>query len=119
MKRIPRAAASAAFLAAMLAATGAHALDSAGEGRRLWLKYNCYGCHGMNGAGGMGPKIRGDRPEIGDVMEKVILGSDEGMPAYGAYMDRADVKNITTYLGTLGTAREPTWTHWWEKIPSR
>ncbi len=110
---------SATVLSVALGATGALALDSAGEGRRLYLKYNCYGCHGMNGAGGMGPRLRGEAPEIGDVREKVLLGADEGMPSYARFMKSADITNLTAYLKTLGRANEPTWTHWWEKIPSK
>lgn len=112
-------AAAAVLAGTLLAATGAQALTPAGEGRRLYLKYNCYGCHGMNGAGGMGPRLRGEHPEFGDVAEVVLGGSDEGMPSFARYMTSSDLRNLTTYLGTLGRAGEPTFTHWWEANPSR
>jgi cytochrome c551 len=96
----------------------AYALNSAGEGRRLWLKFNCYGCHGMHGAGGMGPRVAGEG-EYGDVYEKVMGGADEGMPSYKKYMTKTDIKNLTTYIGTMGKKSEPTFLHWWETVPSR
>ena len=31
---------------------------ASGEGRRLFLRFNCAGCHGDHGGGGMGPSLR-------------------------------------------------------------
>lgn len=111
-------AAAAVLLGTLLAPSAALALDKAGEGRRLYLKYNCYGCHGMRGAGAMGPRLIGEA-EFSDVREKVLFGSDEGMPSYGRFMTATDIANLAAYLGTLGRKNEPVFTHWWEKVPSR
>jgi len=113
-----RLAAAAVLIGTLLAPSAASALDGIGEGRRLYLKYNCYGCHGMRGAGAMGPRLIGEA-EFSDVREKVLFGSGEGMPSYGRFMTATDIANIAAYLATLGRKNEPTFTHWWEKVPSR
>lgn len=96
----------------------AKALNAAGEGRRLYLKLNCYGCHGMSGLGAMGPRLKGEG-ELEDVTEAVMFGADEGMPSYRKYVTSTDIKNIAAYLRSLGTKSEPTFNHWWEDNPSR
>lgn len=88
-------------------------LSPAGEGRRIWLKYNCYGCHGMRAEGGMAENVQREGASI------AREGSDEGMPSYAKYLTEGDVKNIEAYLRSIGTTGEPTFTHWWEPIPSR
>jgi mono/diheme cytochrome c family protein len=102
----------------MLAAAAAAALSPAQEGRRLWLSENCYGCHGGRGGGGMGPNFRDDRPDGGDVREVLRDGEEGGMPAYHN-LTTTDADNLTAYLRSLRTAAEPTFTHWWEPVPSR
>lgn len=92
-------------------------LSPAGEGRRMFLKLNCYGCHGMAGGGGMGPNIVG--AESGDVNEAVTQGEDTGMPSFSAYFTSTDTANIAAYLRSIGTKTEPTFTHWWEAIPTQ
>lgn len=104
--------------AATLAPNAGHALDAVGEGRRAWLKFNCYGCHGNNGAGGMGPNIQ--HAESGDVGEAVNGDAMEGgMRSFAGIVSATDARNIAAYLGTIGTAREPTWLDWWNPVPSR
>ncbi len=93
------------------------------EGRKAWLKYNCYSCHGMRAAGGMGPRLAGDSD---DVAEAVIKGEEEGMPSYKKYKVTAqEMKDMATYLRTIDLSRpnnvdptlnpsEPYFMHWWE-----
>lgn len=95
----------------------APALDSAGEGRRAFLKLNCYGCHGMGAAGGMGPSIIG--AERGDVSEAMKRGQEGGMPSYRAYATDTDITNIAAYLRTIGTPNEPLFNDWWIRIPPK
>ncbi|HEX6829527.1 MAG TPA: c-type cytochrome [Burkholderiales bacterium] len=102
----------------MLAATAASALDAAGEGRRVYVRENCYGCHGGHGGGGMGPNFRRERPDSGDVSEAVRQGKGGGMPAYPK-LTSTDINNLAAYFRTLRTAAEPTFTHWWEPVPSQ
>jgi cytochrome c551 len=102
----------------VLVTTAASALGPAEEGRRVYLRENCYGCHGGRGGGGMGPAFRSDKPDQGDVSEAVRQGEDEGMPAY-PNLTTLDIQNLTAYLRSLRTSAEPTFTHWWEAVPTR
>ena len=104
-------------LAALLVgqAASAQTLTSAGEGRRLYLKWNCYGCHGQRGYGTMGPNIAGQ----GNIIEAVRGGAPDGMPSYAAILSVRDILNISAYLTSIGTPSEPTFLHWWEPTPSQ
>jgi mono/diheme cytochrome c family protein len=102
----------------LLTATLASALNPAGEGRRVYLRENCYGCHGGRSGGGMGPNFRGERPEAGDLGEAIREGEEGGMPAY-PNLTALDISNLAAYFATLRTSAEPTFTHWWETIPSQ
>lgn len=88
------------------------------EGRRIYLRENCYGCHGGRGGGGMGPNFRDDKPDAGDVGEVVREGAEEGMPSYPHLTDQ-DIQNLSAYLRSLRTSAEPTFTHWWEPVPTQ
>ena len=110
-------ASRAADAVAPSAAVPMASLNQAGEGRRLYLKLNCYSCHGMAGAGGMGPNIV--HAERGDVSEAVLQGKDEGMPSYRAYVTSTDVTNLALYLRSIGTADEPKFRDWWVAIPPK
>jgi mono/diheme cytochrome c family protein len=92
-------------------------LDSAGEGRRAYLEFNCSGCHGNSAGGGMGPNIAG--AESGDIQEAVLQGDakEGGMPSFKGCVTSADVKNIGAYLRTIGSGNEPTWLDWWNLNP--
>lgn len=99
----------------LLTVTLAAALTPAEEGRRVYLRENCYGCHGGRAGGGMGPNLR---READDVSEAVREGEDGGMPAY-PNLSRLDIQNLRAYFRSIRTAAEPTFTHWWEPIPTR
>ncbi len=115
--RLMRIVVASIVVAATLApATGFAQLGPVGEGRRAWLKYNCYGCHGNNAAGGMGPNIQG--AERGDVSE--AMGGDDtegGMRSFRGIATATDAANIAAYLQTIGTSREPKWLDWWNAVP--
>ena len=66
----------------------------------------------------MGPNFRSERPDAGDVGEAVREGEDEGMPAY-PNLTSQDIQNLAAYFRTLRTSAEPTFTHWWEPVPSQ
>jgi cytochrome c551 len=90
-------------------------LNHAGEGRRVFLKNNCYGCHGGRGGGGMGPNLRGGQ----DIsVEEAVQGLPGGMPRFRNLTDN-DISNLQAYFRTFRTAAEPTFTHWWEPIPTQ
>ena len=93
-------------------------LGPAGDGRRLYLELNCYLCHGDRGAGAFGPNIQG--AGLSDVQEVVMQGDPEaGMPAFGKYVTATDIKNITAYLASIGSASEPMWFDWWVAHPKQ
>jgi cytochrome c551 len=90
--------------------------DMAVEGRRAFMRMNCYSCHGATGHGGaMGPSLVG--VEAGDVNEAVLNGGGEGMPSFKNNLCAKDIPNLTAYLQLLGTGTEPTFVNWWEPGP--
>ena len=101
----------------LLSARSALTLDSAGEGRRVYLKQNCYGCHGGRGGGGMGPNFRGAAPDQATVAA-ALQGLPGGMPAYPG-LTATDIQNLTAYLQSLRTSAEPTFTRWWQAVPTQ
>jgi len=97
-----------------LTATATHALDAVGEGRRAWLKYNCYGCHGMRAQGGMGRNIQ--KASRDDVWVSINgSATTGGMRDFKTIMNFTDALNIAAYLKTIGTVNEPKWIDWWRR----
>jgi mono/diheme cytochrome c family protein len=92
-------------------------LNRIGEGRRLFLKYNCYSCHGMRAEGGMGPSIA-DR-DIDVVRSAVMFGRAGGMRSFADFLDEKDVRRLAAYLKSIGTDKEPMFNDWWEDIPPK
>jgi cytochrome c oxidase cbb3-type subunit 3 len=86
------------------------------NGRRLFLRENCYGCHGGRGGGGMCLSLRRDRP---DNREAIRDGTPNGMPAFGQRLTAQEIDDLVAYILTLRTNAEPTFTHWWEPVPTR
>src|SRR5688572_10605944 len=60
---------------------------SVGEGKRLYVWFNCAGCHGVGGGGGMGPALMDEKwlygHESQDVFTSIAKGRPNGMPAFG------------------------------------
>jgi len=107
----------AAGLGLLLTATAAFPLSPAGEGRRVYLSQNCYGCHGGRAGGGMGPNFRDNVPAPADVTA-AVLGLSGGMPPYPG-LTSTDISNLSAYFQSLRTAGEPTFTRWWEAVPTQ
>jgi mono/diheme cytochrome c family protein len=112
-----RAGAADPIVVTTIETPGAQTLNAAGEGRRLYLKLNCYSCHGMAAAGGMGPAIA--HAEAGDVGEAVRQGMEGGMRSYRGLVTVRDVSNLSAYLRSIGTPAEPTFRDWWVPIPPK
>ena len=92
-------------------------LGPVGEGRRNFLKWNCYGCHGMNAAGGIGPNIQTKgSPEVREAMRN---GRPGGMPSFVQIAGVADMDNVAAYLASIGTPGEPKWVDWWIDVPPK
>lgn len=92
-------------------------LTPAGEGRRVYLQYNCYVCHGMRAGGAMGPNIA--HSEGGDLREVVMEGGEGGMPSYRGIATATDIANLIAYLSSIGTPNEPTFNDWWVPVPTK
>jgi cytochrome c oxidase cbb3-type subunit 3 len=90
--------------------------SSAINGRKLFLRENCYGCHGGRGGGGMCPSLRRDRPDEDSVIRE---GTPSGMPPYGQRLSAREIQDLIAYIQSLRTNNEPTFTHWWEGVPSQ
>ena len=88
------------------------------EGRRIFVRENCYSCHGGFAGGAMCPSLREDPPDRSDVEEVVREGTESGMPPFPELTDR-DIQNLAAYFQTLRTRREPTFLHWWEPVPTQ
>jgi mono/diheme cytochrome c family protein len=88
------------------------------EGRRIYMRENCYICHGGYAGGAMCPSLREKRPDYEKVREVVRNGTPSGMPRFPELTDQ-DIRNVATYFQTLRTCQEPTFTHWWEPVPTR
>ncbi|MGJ0485337.1 MAG: c-type cytochrome [Methylomicrobium sp.] len=92
-------------------------MDATGEGRRTYMRLNCYSCHGSNGHGAsMGPSLVGEADEV---REAVMNGEGEGMPSFKNNLCPNDLANLTAYVQLLGTGTEPDFLNWWESKPSR
>jgi mono/diheme cytochrome c family protein len=63
----------------------------------------------------MGPNLRG---EAEDVSEAVRQGLEGGMPAFPT-VTSLDIQNLQAYFRSIRTSAEPTFTHWWEAVPTR
>ena len=85
--------------------------DALLEGRRFFTQYNCGGCHGDHGGGGMGPSLRDASWIYGGTDAKIASSIAEGraygMPAWGAMLTPAQTWQITAYIKSMRTEREP------------
>jgi mono/diheme cytochrome c family protein len=88
------------------------------EGRRIYMRENCYICHGGFAGGGMCPSLREPKPDYEKTRQCVRFGTRNGMPQFPELTDQ-DIRNLATYFQTLRTCREPTFTHWWEPVPTQ
>lgn len=89
------------------------------EGRRIFVRENCYSCHGGFAGGLMCPSLREDRPDESDVRDVIEEGTENGMPPFPHLDNERDIENLAAYFGTLRTRCEPTFFHWWEPVPTQ
>jgi cytochrome c oxidase cbb3-type subunit III len=85
--------------------------ESLSEGRRFFVSYNCAGCHGDHGGGGMGPSLR-DHVWIygsshGHIANSIAQGRAYGMPSWRKMLTDAQIWQITAYVKSMRTNREP------------
>jgi cytochrome c oxidase cbb3-type subunit 3 len=74
------------------------------QGKRLFRWYNCNGCH-ANGGGGMGPPLMDDKWRYGaepaQIVETILRGRPDGMPAFGGRIPEDQVWQIAAYVRSM------------------
>ena len=82
-----------------------------GEGRQLFIRFNCSGCHGGRAGGGMGPSLRDTDWLYGNsdaqIFSSVIEGRAHGMPAWHTHLTADQTWKLVTYIKSLRTSNEP------------
>lgn len=114
----PSGLALAASLTGSVGASGSADHGNPIEGRRIYMRDNCYVCHGGYAGGLMCPSLREDRPDDDEVREVVRNGTPNGMPPF-PHLTELDIQNLAAYFETLRRDNEPTFTHWWEPVPTQ
>jgi cytochrome c oxidase cbb3-type subunit 3 len=82
-----------------------------GEGRQLFVHFNCSGCHGGRAGGGMGPSLRdvdwiyGSRDT--QIFSSIVEGRAHGMPSWQSQLTADQVWKLVTYIKSLRTRNEP------------
>jgi cytochrome c oxidase cbb3-type subunit 3 len=82
-----------------------------GEGRQLFVRFNCSGCHGGRAGGGMGPSLRdvdwiyGN--EDAQKFSSIAEGRANGMPAWHTRLTADQIWKLVTYIDSLRTRNEP------------
>ena len=84
---------------------------AAGEGRQLFIRFNCSGCHGGRAGGGMGPSLRdvdwlyGDREA--QLFSSIAEGRAHGMPSWQSKLTEDQTWRLVAYIKSLRTRNEP------------
>jgi cytochrome c oxidase cbb3-type subunit 3 len=84
--------------------------SATGEGRQLFVRFNCSGCHGGRAGGGMGPSLRDVDWIYGStdaqVFSSIAEGRGHGMPAWGVKLNEDQIWKLVAYIKTLRTQNE-------------
>jgi cytochrome c oxidase cbb3-type subunit III len=76
-----------------------------GEGKHLYIAFNCNGCHGQGG-GGEGPALMDRRwrygSEAGNVFASIVEGRPNGMPSYRGKLTEQQAWQLVAYVRALG-----------------
>jgi cytochrome c oxidase cbb3-type subunit 3 len=82
-----------------------------GQGRQLFVQFNCSGCHGGRAGGGMGPSLRDVDWIYGStdaqIFDTIVQGRAHGMPSWGTKLTSDQVWMLTAYIKSLRTPNEP------------
>jgi cytochrome c oxidase cbb3-type subunit III len=82
-----------------------------GEGRQLFVRFNCSGCHGGRGGGGMGPSLRdadwlyGSRDD--QIFSSIVEGRAHGMPSWQPTLTADQMWKLVSYIKSMRTRDEP------------
>ena len=94
----------AAFAIAAVAAQAQNAAPAgnADNGKKLWIKDNCYSCHGFDGHGGAGVKLAPKPIAVQAFIGIVRHPPKSGMPTFTAKMiPDSDLRDMWAYLSTI------------------
>ncbi len=84
--------------------------DARGEGRQLFVRFNCSGCHGGRAGGGMGPSLRDVDwlygSDDGQIFSSIAEGRAHGMPSWGMKLTEDEVWKLVAYIKSLRTPDE-------------
>ncbi|HKO12030.1 MAG TPA: cytochrome c [Acidobacteriaceae bacterium] len=75
-----------------------------GEGKRLYMAFNCVGCH-QHGGGGIGPAlmdaqwIYGSHPE--QIYASIVEGRPNGMPSFAGKIPEYQVWELVAYVRSM------------------
>ena len=77
----------------------------AANGKKLWVKENCYSCHGYDGHGGAGVKLAPKPIAVTAFMAIVRHPPKSGMPTFSAkVVSDADLRDMWAYLSAVPAA---------------
>jgi cytochrome c oxidase cbb3-type subunit III len=89
-----------------------HDPRAAGEGKQLFVSYNCADCHGGDGSGGMGPSLQDGRwhfgGSAGEVYESISEGRPDGMPSWGGRISDSQIWALVAYVRMLSSGKDVT-----------
>ena len=89
----------------------AGARTAIGEGRQLFVRFNCSGCHGGRAGGGMGPSLRDVDWLYGNadtqIFSSVAEGRAHGMPSWHTQLTADQTWKLVAYIKSLRTGDEP------------
>lgn len=82
-----------------------------GEGRQLFVYFNCSGCHGGRAGGGMGPSLRDEDWLYGNtdaqIFSSIAEGRAHGMPSWQKQLTPDQIWKLVAYIKSLRTRNEP------------
>ena len=82
-----------------------------GEGRQLFIRFNCSGCHGGRAGGGMGPSLRDVDwlygSEDAQLFSTIAEGRAHGMPSWQPRLTSDQIWKLVAYIKSLRTSNEP------------
>ncbi len=82
-----------------------------GEGRQLFVRFNCSGCHGGRAGGGMGPSLRDVDWIYGSsdaqLFSSIVEGRAHGMPSWQHQLTSDEIWKLVAYIKSLRSTNEP------------
>lgn len=78
------------------------ATGNAANGKKLWVKENCYSCHGFDGHGGAGVRLAPKPIAVGAFISIVRHPPKSGMPTFSQkVIPDSDLRDMWAYLNSI------------------